>query len=68
MGGEQVDRLRRTPAYPFIDAAHYLNMPVSTLRSWCIEQDHKVNGLTRRFQPLIALPKVREALGSRRRR
>ena len=55
MGREQVDRLRRTPAYPFIEAAHYLNMPVSTLRSWCIGQDYKVSGKTKRFRPLIAL-------------
>lgn len=55
MGNEQVDRLRRTPAYPFIEAAHYLDMPVSTLRSWCIGQDYKVNGETRRFRPLIEL-------------
>ncbi len=55
MGSEQVDRLRRTPAYPFIEAAHYLNMPVSTLRSWCIGQDYKVNGKARRFRPLIEL-------------
>lgn len=55
MGSEKLDRLRRTPAYPFIEAAHYLNMPASTLRSWCIGQDYKVNGKTRRFQPLIKL-------------
>ena len=55
MGKEQLDRLRRTPAYPFIEAAHYLHMPVSTLRSWCIGQDYKVSGRTMRFQPLIAL-------------
>ena len=55
MTREQVDRLRRTPAYPFIEAAHYLNMPVSTLRAWCIGQDYKVKGSTRRFQPLIVL-------------
>jgi len=55
MENEQVDRLRRTPAYPFIEAAHYLNMPVSTLRAWCIGQDYKVNGETRRFRPLIEL-------------
>lgn len=55
MGKEQLDRLRRTPAYPFIEAAHYLHMPVSTLRSWCIGQDYKVAGRTRRFQPLITL-------------
>jgi uncharacterized protein (DUF433 family) len=55
MGTDKIDRLRRTPAYPFIEAAHYLNMPVSTLRSWCVGQDYKVNGETRRFQPLIEL-------------
>ena len=55
MTREQLDRLRRTPAYPFIEAAHYLNMPVSTLRAWCIGQDYKVKGSTRRFQPLIVL-------------
>jgi hypothetical protein len=55
MTREQLDRLRKTPAYPFIEAAHYLNMPVSTLRAWCIGQDYKVKGSTRRFQPLIVL-------------
>lgn len=55
MAREQIDRLRRTPAYPFIEAAHYLNMPVSTLRSWCIGQDYEVNGATRRFKPLIEM-------------
>jgi len=55
MENEQVDRLRRTPAYPFIETAYYLNMPVSTLRAWCIGQDYKANGETRRFQPLIEL-------------
>lgn len=55
MGREQADRLRRTPAYPFIEAAHYLNMPVSTLRSWCIGQDYRVSGKVRRFRPLIEL-------------
>jgi uncharacterized protein (DUF433 family) len=55
MGSDKVDRLRRTPAYPFIEAAHYLNMPASTLRAWCVGQDYKVNGATRRFQPLIQL-------------
>ena len=64
MGREQVDRLRRTPAYPFIEAAHYLNMPVNTLRSWCVGQDYKVNGTTRRFQPLIRLHKAARATPS----
>lgn len=55
MGSDKIDQLRRTPAYPFIEAAHYLNMPVSTLRTWCIGQDYRVHGETRRFQPLIEL-------------
>jgi uncharacterized protein (DUF433 family) len=59
MGMEHIDRLRRTPAYPFIEAAHYLSMPVSTLRAWCIGQDYKVNGESRRFQPLIELDGTR---------
>jgi len=55
MRSDRVDQLRRTPAYPFVEAAHYLNMPVSTLRAWCIGQDYKLNGRTKRFEPLIQL-------------
>ena len=29
-----IDRIRRTPAYSLVEAAHYLNLPVSTLSSW----------------------------------
>jgi len=29
-----IDRIRCTPAYSFLEAAHYLNLPVSTLSSW----------------------------------
>ena len=28
------DRIRLTPAYSMVEAAHYLNLPVSTLASW----------------------------------
>jgi uncharacterized protein (DUF433 family) len=31
-----VDKVRRTPAYTFAEAAHYLNIPASTLRVWCL--------------------------------
>lgn len=44
-----------TPAYPFIEAAHYLNIPLSTLRAWCLGQGLRADGRTRRFQPLIRL-------------
>jgi uncharacterized protein (DUF433 family) len=33
-----LDTLRRTPAYPYAEAAHYLNLPLSTLRSWFLGQ------------------------------
>ena len=50
-----LDQLRRTPAYPFIEAAHYLNLPVSTLRAWCLGQDYGPTRKTKRFIPLIKL-------------
>jgi uncharacterized protein (DUF433 family)/transposase-like protein len=33
-----LEKLRLTPAYPFSEAAHYLGMPPTTLRAWCIGQ------------------------------
>lgn len=44
-----------TPAYPFVEAAHYLNIPLSTLRAWCLGQGYRADGQTRRFLPLIRL-------------
>ena len=41
-----------TPAYPIAEAAHYLNLPVSTLRAWCLGQGGR---RTRRFQSVIKL-------------
>ena len=34
MNAFEIDRIRQTPAYSFVEAAHYLNLPVSTLSSW----------------------------------
>jgi uncharacterized protein (DUF433 family) len=48
-------RLRRTPAYPFVEAAHYLNVPVSTLRAWCLGQRYKHKNEIRRFENVIVL-------------
>jgi len=42
-----LDALRRTPAYPFVEAAHYLRLPKSTLRAWFLGQTG--------FRPLIRL-------------
>jgi uncharacterized protein (DUF433 family) len=40
-----IDALRRTPAYPYAEAAHYLRLPVSTLRAWCVGQRPRFRSL-----------------------
>jgi len=50
-----VDRLRRTPAYPFVEAAHYLNLPLSTLRGWCLGTTYGREGEVRSFKNVIEL-------------
>jgi uncharacterized protein (DUF433 family) len=56
MAKRDLEQLRRTPAYPFVEAAHYLNMPVATLRAWCLGQNYYTDdGETRRFQAVIQL-------------
>lgn len=47
MASTKRDALLKTPAYPFVEAAHYLFVPVTTLRAWCLGQ--------RGFQPVIHL-------------
>lgn len=55
MGQLDIDRIRCTPAYSFVEAAHYLNLPVSTLSSWFRGQKYKHHHEIRRFQPVIRL-------------
>jgi uncharacterized protein (DUF433 family) len=50
-----LDEVRRTPAYLFPEAAHYLNLPLSTLRAWCLGQDYSEDRKTPRFVALIKL-------------
>lgn len=51
-----LNALRRTPAYPFAEAAHYLNLPLSTLRSWCLGQPyHDRHGRPGEFRRVIRL-------------
>lgn len=52
MAKARVQALLSPPAYPVVEAAHYLNLPTSTLRAWCFGQG---GGKTRRFQPVIRL-------------
>lgn len=55
MASKRVRELRRTPAYPFVEAAHYLNLPKSTLRAWCVGTTYVHQGEKRKFQPIIQL-------------
>lgn len=55
MGRLDIDKIRSTPAYSFVEAAHYLNLPVSTLSSWFRGQTYKHNHEMRRFHPVIRL-------------
>src|SRR5262245_22813279 len=49
-----IEELRETPAYAVGEAAHYLNLPRSTLRAWCLGQPyHHKDGSADFFQPLI---------------
>jgi uncharacterized protein (DUF433 family) len=55
MAKRSVNTILSMPAYPFIEAAHYLNVPLSTLRAWCLGQGYRADGKTRRFQPIIRI-------------
>lgn len=55
MGWMDVDRLRRTPAYSYMEAAHYLNLPPSTLSSWFRGQAYTRDDRVRQFRPVIRL-------------
>lgn len=47
---------RELPAYAIAEAAHYLRIPVATLRSWVVGRPYPVKGGSRYFQPVIHLP------------
>jgi len=55
IGRLKADKVLATPAYPLIEAAHYLNLPLSTLRAWCLGQSLRADAKTHRFEPLIRL-------------
>jgi uncharacterized protein (DUF433 family) len=61
MGGEAMKARRRDPrelpAYRIPEAAHYLRIPVTTLRAWVLGQDYDTAaGRHRHFAPVIRLP------------
>jgi hypothetical protein len=55
MGRMDVDQRRRTPAYSYVEAAHYLNLPPSTLSSWFRGQAYTQDDRVQQFRPVIRL-------------
>jgi uncharacterized protein (DUF433 family) len=47
---------RDLPIYSIPEAAHYLRIPVATLRSWVVGRYYPVRGGRRFFKPVIELP------------
>lgn len=59
----QVGDPREMPAYSISVAAHYLQLPAATLRSWVCGRTYRLkDGTAKRFKPLISLPDKRTAL------
>jgi len=46
---------REVPAYGIAEAARYLDMPTSTLRSWTVGQTYRLHGEQRFFEPIIEI-------------
>jgi uncharacterized protein (DUF433 family) len=47
--------LREAPAYGIAEAAQYLRLPISTLRSWTVGQRYRVADEPRFFRPVIEI-------------
>jgi hypothetical protein len=54
MAKRTLEQIRKAPAYVVAEAAHYLGLPKSTLRVWCVGQTNRLpSGRTAFFKPLI---------------
>src|SRR5580693_3557231 len=47
---------REMPAYGIREAAHYLRIPYTTLKSWTLGRPYETKAGPQRFEPVIALP------------
>lgn len=56
MGSIATDDIRAMPCYSFPEAAHYLRIPVTTLRSWVRGRKYPTSGGDQFFRPVIELP------------
>ena len=52
--------LRELPAYGIAEAAGYLRLPVSTLRSWLLGQSYRVGDQPKFFKPVIDIADRKE--------
>jgi DNA-binding transcriptional regulator YiaG len=50
------DDPRGMPAYSLAEAAHYLRIPLATLRSWVRGRYYPTDGGKKFFKPVIELP------------
>lgn len=56
---EQFTDPREMPSYGIREAAHYLQIPVATLKSWALGRDYQTKTFgTQHFDPVIILPDV----------
>lgn len=53
---QRITDLREMPAYGIREAAHYLQIPAATLRSWVLGRHYKTQRRMRFFRPVIRLP------------
>lgn len=58
-GGEDP---RELPSYSIRETAHYLRIPVATLRSWVMGRYYPTEKGLRHFEPIIALPDPKKPL------
>ena len=56
MGSIATDDIRAMPCYSIPEAAHYLRIPETTLRSWVRGRKYPTSGGDQFFQPVIELP------------
>ena len=54
--------LRELPTYGIAEAAHYLQIPDTTLRSWLVGRSYRTEKGTRFFEPLIEPPDPNRSL------
>ncbi len=47
---------RELPAYPVGEAAHYLRLPMATVRSWAVGRSYPTRGGATRSLPVLSLP------------